>query len=584
MPAATAPAEHQVLRFPHSEALLRNVLESGSVGTVLVSPEGRVTYANPAFTELLGYSIDEAMGLSVKDLVHPDFVEEAQAQVRDMIAGTIDHYRTERVFKKKDGETIWLLVSGSILRNERTGKPTCIITQLTDIDRQKRAEAALAEVESRWNLALESAGQGVWDHNRRDGTMFYSRMWRIMRGMAPDEEVDGAMELWLTRVHPEDRDRIRNIVIRQDAGEIPYNAFEYRERHRDGHYIWILSRGRPVDWFPDGTPARIAGTDTDISALKRAQEEIADEKERLNVTLQSIGDGVISTDAGARVTFINPMAEKMTGWSLADAVGRPVGEVFDIVSETNATSPPNPVAMCLAQQQPFRVDDDVVLIGRHGEQRNVRESAAPVRTPDGRIIGAVLVFQDVTQSRALQRQLAHSAMHDGLTRLPNRSAFERALRSACEQSEREKREHVLGFIDLDRFKTVNDTAGHAAGDALLRRVGEAIRGACRAQDFTARIGGDEFALILADCPMPAGERIAQQIVEAVSAIRFDWAGREYRVGASVGLAAIRAGAADPAEAMSRADTACYAAKAAGQDGRSVFVEADAGNRRSREQA
>jgi diguanylate cyclase len=392
------------------------------------------------------------------------------------------------------------------------------------------------------------------------------------------------MELWLKRVHPEDRDRIRSIVIRQDAGEIPYNAFEYRERHRDGHYIWILSRGRPVEWFPDGKPARIVGTDTDISSLKLVTEELADEKERLNVTLQSIGDGVISTDAAARVTFMNPTAERMTGWSSADAVGRPVSEVFDIVSETGTGSLPNPVATCLAQQQPYRISDDLVLIGRHGEQRNVRESAAPVRTPDGRIIGAVLVFQDVTQSRVLQKQLTHSAMHDSLTGLPNRSAFERALRITCEQAANERRKHVLCFIDLDRFKAVNDTAGHAAGDALLRKVGETIRVVCRTQDFTARIGGDEFALILADCPIEAAERVAQEIIDAVGALRFTWQGTEYRIGASVGLTAIGAETADPAEAMSRADAACYAAKAAGRNGRVVFSGAEAATGRFQQSA
>src|SRR5690606_29851123 len=126
------------------------------------------------------------------------------------------------------------------LTNER-GKVHCITLQVIDIDKQKRAEAAPAESESRWIFALEGAGQGVWDHNLRQGTVFYSRMWRMMRGFSLEEEIDGSREAWLSRVHPEDRDRIRNESVRQDSGKLTQNSFTYRERHRDGHYIWILS-------------------------------------------------------------------------------------------------------------------------------------------------------------------------------------------------------------------------------------------------------------------------------------------------------------------------------------------------------
>jgi diguanylate cyclase (GGDEF)-like protein len=183
----------------------------------------------------------------------------------------------------------------------------------------------------------------------------------------------------------------------------------------------------------------------------------------------------------------------------------------------------------------------------------------------------VLVFQDVTAGRALQRQLAHSATHDPLTGLPNRLAFERALISVSDQARHELRSHALCFIDLDRFKPVNDNAGHAAGDALLCQVAEIIKSTCRRQDFSARIGGDEFAVLLADCPAPAASRVAQKLADAIAALEFCWDDKTYRIGASIGITSISSRPATSAELMSEADSACYAAKAAGRGRVAVYA-------------
>jgi diguanylate cyclase (GGDEF)-like protein len=204
-----------------------------------------------------------------------------------------------------------------------------------------------------------------------------------------------------------------------------------------------------------------------------------------------------------------------------------------------------------------------VLVSRSGERRDVRDSAAPVRTLDGKIIGAVLVFQDVTQSRVLQRQLEHSAMHDGLTGLPNRSSFERALAAAIEQARRELREHALCFVDLDRFKNVNDTAGHAAGDALLKDVARVIRKSCRSQDFCARIGGDEFAVVQAGASGRAGAMLLAERMLAALATPLAIDGRRLPISASIGIGLFPDHGASPEQLHQAADQALYQAKAAG---------------------
>ena len=568
----------QGFAFRHSEALLRIVMESAAVGMVLLGMDYRVIFANRAFGAMLGHGADEVIGVSILDFVDRQDLPLASEAMAPLMAGKIERYRAERRYRRKDGSVLWVLATPSLVRDEKTGEPTNVIVQVTDIDRQKHAEQALADSESRWNHALESAGQGVWDADVRVGVVFYSRMWRVMRGLAPEAEVDGAIESWLTRVHPDDRDRLRDLVHRQNSGEIARNAFEYRERHQDGHYIRILSRGGPVEWDKTGKPVRFVGTDTDITALKAVESALAEEKEKLRVTLQSIGDGVISTDATGCIAFMNAVAEQMTGWPADEATGRPVAEVFTVVDETTGEPMPDPVGEALRRQGRRYLNDSAVLVSRTGDRRAIRDSAAPVRMAEGGTIGAVLVFQDNTHARALQKELAHSALHDSLTGLPNRKSFERALAEAILQARLESREHALCFVDLDRFKQVNDSAGHAAGDALLRKIGQAIRRGCRSQDFVARIGGDEFALLLADCTLAGARKVAQQVVDAIAAARFTWQGQTYEIGASIGLTLITAQSSHATVLLGEADAACYAAKNAGRNQVAVFSETEAGPR------
>ena len=574
MTVAQTRSDNNTFHFRHGEALLRSVLENAAVATFLVGPDGRLLYANRAFRGLLDYSEDDPFTVVVDDLIHPEDLPQAQTQMRTLENKSAEDYRAERRYLKKSGEPIWVLVSASALRDEETGDLHYTIVQAINIDKQKRAEDALAESESRWNFALESAGQGVWDHNLNAKTAFYSRMWRVMRGIGPDEEVDPSTASWLARVHPDDREHIQAINSQQDNGDLPFKEIEYRERHRDGHWIWILSRGNAVAWNPDGTAARVVGTDTDITKIKQVEAQLAAEKSRLTVTLESIGDGVISTDAGGLIVFMNRVAEEMTGWPSAEAAGRKVGEIFAILDETTEKLTVNPVAECLSQGRLHHLDGETVLLGRNSERRDVRASAAPVRTPEGTVIGAVLVFQDVTDSRALQRQLVHTAMHDSLTGLPNRATFQQELEEAVRQAHREAREHALCFIDLDHFKTINDSAGHSVGDMVLRDIGAAIRGACRTHDFAARIGGDEFALLLPDCSVASAVRVAQKVINEIAGMQLSWLddcpGRP-GIGASIGITAITGrSSVDPAELMRQADAACYVAKARGRNCAAIY--------------
>lgn len=164
-----------------------------------------------------------------------------------------------------------------------------------------------------WEFALEMAGQGVWDHNVQLGTVYYSKAWYRMRGFQYGEDVDAELGPWPDRIHPEDLDRVKEVTSREIKGRDPNNNFEYRERHRNGGWIWIMSRGQPVEWNAKGDVVRIIGTDTDITQIKQIEQRLAEEKERLIVTMHSIADGMISTGADGRIASMNATAEALTG-------------------------------------------------------------------------------------------------------------------------------------------------------------------------------------------------------------------------------------------------------------------------------
>ncbi len=297
----------------------------------------------------------------------------------------------------------------------------------------------------------------------------------------------------------------------------------------------------------------------------KAHETLEKEKERAQVTLQSIGDGVITTDNNGDITYLNPVAERLTGWTIADAINRPLSEIFRIVHEVSRKTIANPVERCLENDTVIHLSSHSILISRDEKEVAIEDSAAPIRDNEGKIIGVVLVFHDISEQNILKQELSWQATHDALTGLINRFEFERRVEHAMTTSRTDGRNHGLLYIDLDQFKVVNDTAGHIAGDKVLRQVAGIFNNIVRDTDTLARMGGDEFGLLLQDCPADKALEIANQIISALSDYRFWWEDREYTVGASIGLATIDHSSESLQQVFSAADLACYAAKDAGRN-------------------
>lgn len=542
--------------------MLTRLLDIMPVGVLLAERDGNIVYANKATLDMLGLEGQQGDSLALDRLIHDDDKWALTLQLDRLARGEVQSCRGEHRLRHADGHSIWVLAAATVWHDPAA--PDLIIIQLTNIELQKRAEEALIYTEKRWRFALHSARQGVWDYDYRTDKIFYSDVWRMIRGYRPDEWVDGATEAWHSRIHPDDLPGVKANISRQETSDETFEGLEYRERRKDGSYVWILSRGRAVEWDESGAPLRTIGTDTDITYIKLVEQELAEEKERLRIILASVADGMISTDAEGRVDFMNAAAEHLTGIGAAEARGRPVSDVFSLQDHASGLPMQCPIRTCLDAGEAVRVEDDAELIGRDGKRREIRCTAAPVIGSGSQVIGAVLIFQDVTQSRALQRQLAHTASHDALTGLTNRAAFEKALNHSEAAARETGISSCLIFIDLDYFKPVNDTAGHAAGDALLKKVAQTIRECCRTQDVVARIGGDEFAVILNGCPRASGLQVGANIVQALAAMEFTWSGRSYSISASAGLTMITPEQATSGGFMAEADAACYAAKAAGR--------------------
>ena len=299
-------------------------------------------------------------------------------------------------------------------------------------------------------------------------------------------------------------------------------------------------------------------------ALNASQEMLQQERDRLKVTLYSIADGVISTDAAGAVTLMNPVAEALTGWTQQNAMQRPVEEVFHIFEGESGQPVRNPIRDCLEHGKAFYLQQGVQLLSRNGVRRDVQDSAAPIRNSEGDIVGAILVFQDVTHMRRIQREIEFNATHDSLTLLPNRRHFEQSLQESLHTSALSGVPHTVCFLDLDRFKLVNDTAGHAAGDLLLRLIADVLTRSVRASDVVARLGGDEFAVILSGCTTDQAQDTLRKIAGSIAALHFRANDHSFQISVSIGAVNV-AGEATAADVMRHADIACYAAKNAGRN-------------------
>jgi len=325
----------------------------------------------------------------------------------------------------------------------------------------------------------------------------------------------------------------------------------------------------------------VSELEREVDERRRAQTELSQEKQSAEVTLDSIGDAVIRTNADGQVLYLNPKAEELTGWTYAAARGQALDDVLRTIEEMTGDSASDLVALCVRDGEPRSSGHTVLSAGltggpRHGEFA-AELSVAAVRDPDHPelpIVGVVLAFRDVSAQRELAAQLSYQATHDALTGLRNRVEFEHRVGRALAGSTTEGERHVVCYVDLDQFKVVNDTCGHIAGDMLLKDLAAALEDEVRDTDTLARLGGDEFGVLLEHCPADEGLVVAEKLRRRVDELRFDYGGRAFSSAASIGVVPLTARSGSLADVLSAADAACYAAKDAGRNRVQLYHDDD----------
>jgi diguanylate cyclase (GGDEF)-like protein/PAS domain S-box-containing protein len=541
-----------------SEARLRAVLALSFAWYWEQDAEHRFTLVEGGGTDRGALRLEQVLGKRAWELGLQD-VSEAQMRAHREALERREPF-SDFVFRidGPDGKPRWSSVSGEpvfgpdgrFLGYRGTGR---------NVTAQQVAEKRLKKKARELEAIFANASIGI-AFTREDAIVRCSPALHEIFGYAPGELVGGpAIAVW-----PSEEDYA---ALAREAGPPLLAGRRYEAEHlakrKDGSLFWAHVMAQAVK---AGDPSK--GTIwifEDVSEKKRAEERLFAEKERAQATLQAIGDAVIVTDVHGQIEFMNPIAETLTGCDLLSCAGQPVARVLRLADEATAAPVEDPVRKVLAGGGLVAAAASVILARQDGARHSVEYSAAPIRNREQEIDGVVIAFRDVTRQREMAEQVSWQASHDALTGLINRREFERRVEQALADVRRHGGQHALLFLDLDQFKIVNDTCGHAAGDELLRQLSHALAGRIRQTDTLARLGGDEFGVLLANCPIEQAHRVAEALRLAIEDFHFTWQDKIFKVGVSIGGVPISDPSKTLASLMSAADSACYFAKDTGRN-------------------
>jgi len=439
---------------------------------------------------------------------------------------------------------------------------------------RKTALDALAVSEARFRAISDASPLGILVTDKQGSCLYTNAAYQRISGLSFDEAL--GMN-WKVAIHSDDRERV--FAEWQDAAQnqTPFQT-EFRFLREGQSVVWTrvnaapMRQGNRLHGYVQ-TVEDVTQRKEEEALLQDAQEKLFEEKERAQVTLNSIGDGVLTTDTRGNITYLNRVAEEMTGWPWQDASGRPLAEVFRVIDGTTRQPVPNLAAQAVQQNEIVSLDMHGVLVRRDGYEAGVDDSAAPIHDRHGRVVGAVLVFHDVSDSRATALKMSHQAQHDFLTGLPNRLLLTDRLTQAIALSRRHDNKVALLFLDLDHFKLVNDSLGHAIGDKLLQSVARRLTDSVRTSDTVCRLGGDEFVILLSEIKhVDAATQFAEKLLTTV-AVSHLIDGHEIHITSSIGISVSPDDGRDGEAMLRNADTAMYHAKRMGRANYQFFTQA-----------
>jgi diguanylate cyclase (GGDEF)-like protein/PAS domain S-box-containing protein len=543
----------------------------------MLDPAGLVATWNEGAQRIKGYAAEEIVGQHFSKFYTPEALAEGTPSRELKTAVEQGHSEEEGWRVRKDGSRFWANVVITALR-DKTGLLRGFGEVTRDITSRKEAESRLQSVTTLLSIATEAAKMGVWEWDPVSNVVICNQTMDEIYGDSPavakrdgTSLVQGRYERFAESIHPEDLAEVE-AKLKQVIAQKNQDSNEFRIIWPDGSIRNISAVERAI-LDETGKVIRLVGVNTDITDRRAIQDELFAEKERAQVTLNSIGDAVICTDLAGNVTFLNPVAERMTGWSWRDAAGRAMAEVFRIMDSTTRETIPNPMDLAMVQNQTLGLPPNCVLLQRDGAETPIEDSVSPIHDRQGKVTGAVIVFRDVSEARKMTQQMTYSAQHDFLTGLPNRMLLNDRVNQAIALAPRHKRKVAVLFLDLDGFKRINDSLGHPTGDKLLQSVARRLADCLRDSDTVSRQGGDEFVVLLSEIEQAEDAAIsAKRMLQAIAASH-SIDGHDLHVTTSIGISVHPDDGLDGDTLIKNADTAMYHAKGNGRQSYQFFKQA-----------
>lgn len=491
------------------------------------------------------------------DTIYPDDREKVSQAVEGALSGNKDYSIDHRVLWP-NGEVKWVHVEGEV-HFDSDKRAIYMEGVVQDVNERKVAEEELRCSENELQIILENLPDTYYRTDINGNLIKLSSSVINVVGFSSEEVLGTPMSTFY--VDPNGRDKFIAVLQAHD-GRV--NNYEAALRHKDGHEVWVSTSARYYRDENDNI-AGIEGVTRDITDRKTYERDLFEEKERAQVTLEAINDVVISTDVNGIVEYATPVLEEFLGWKLKEIKGRPISRMMNIVNEETGERIPDPVAACLNKAERIEYKHAVSILHKDNKKSySIELTVAPIKEADDTVIGTVVALHDISVLRGLARELSYQATHDPLTGLINRREFEARIDSAIVSSNRDGIEHALCYVDLDQFKIINDTCGHAAGDEVLRQLSPILQRSIRSSDTIARLGGDEFGIFLQACSLSKAQEVLQGLQNSINEFRFVWNGKVFDIGASMGLVEITDQSGTLSDIMSAADSACYVAKELGR--------------------
>ncbi|GGG92721.1 PAS domain-containing protein [Silvibacterium dinghuense] len=490
------------------------------------------------------------------------FTEESRPLLEAALAeatGSGKDYALHLKLRRADGQVIEVMAAGRpVLRDGLVQSVSGVIFDVDAIEQERKSQQT---AEERFRTLTWNSPDGLVLTDAQTRILLVNPSFCTALGY---REQDLLEQTTVDLTHAEDRPisaKYRSLLWR---GELDRCVHQKRYRKRDGSYVW-MEVALTLIRDGQGEPMHYLAQCRDITAQRQYEAELFEAKELAQVTLASIADGVIRTDLNGTITYCNEAAARMIDAPIEKILDRPFSFAIALCDASGNPLHGDPLEHTLQSGQLSRIPAFTRVRTTSGDLRPITDSISPLRNARGEIIGAVFVFQDASESVSFTEKLHFQATHDFLTGLPNRSAAEQMIQSLLEEPESENRQHFLFFMDLDHFKVVNDTSGHAAGDLLVKHLAQLVRSVIRTTDFFARFGGDEFVLILRNANYEAAHRSAERLLEAIAGYTFPYQQHRHQMTASIGVTQITGGPGSLDRLLTEADSACYLAKDQGRN-------------------